>query len=74
MAKLKILGAIPSLRLLPGKPLLCQISMRVHVKTEQEYHSQAYALRMNGASTEFLIADPDHRPTWIDMTKIEIVE
>jgi hypothetical protein len=64
----------PILRLLPGKPLLCQISLRVHVKAEQEYHSQAYAIRVNGSVTELLVADKNRQLLWIDTGHIEVVE
>ena len=48
--------------------------MRVHIRAENEYHSQAYAVRVNGASTEFLIVDPEHKPRWIDISKIKVLE
>jgi hypothetical protein len=65
---------LPILRLLAGKPLLCQISLRVHVKGEQEYHSQAYAIRVNGAVTELLVADKNRKLLWLDTKHLEVVE
>ena len=65
---------LPILRLLSDKPLMCQISLRVHVKAEQEYHSQAYAIRVNGGVTELLVADKNRQLVWIDTEHIEAVE
>jgi hypothetical protein len=53
---------------------LCQISLRVHVKADAEYHSQAYAVRMMADKTEFLIADQSHKLFWIDIARVEAVE
>jgi hypothetical protein len=65
---------LPILRLLSGRPLMCQISMRVHVKAEQEYHSRAYAIRVNGNVTELLVADKDRKLLWLDTERLEVVE
>ena len=59
--KFKKMEKLPSMKLLPRKPLMCQVYMQVHIKEEQEYHFRAYVIRVNGASTEFLIADLDHK-------------
>jgi hypothetical protein len=48
--------------------------MRVHVKAEQEYHSQAYAIRMIGNTTELLIADKNQKLVWLDSARLEVVE
>lgn len=53
---------------------MCQISLRVHVKAEQEYHSQAYAIRVNSEMTEVLVADKNRQLLWIDTENLEVVE
>lgn len=74
MLKIKMLETLPSFKLLPGKPVMCQVSMRLHIIDEREYHSNAYALRVNGTSTEFLVVTPDHIPKWIDISKVQVIE
>jgi hypothetical protein len=67
----------PILRFLPvGKPLICQISLRVHVRGrgEQEYHSRAYAIRIIGETTELLVADKNRKLLWINTEYLEVVE
>ena len=58
----------------PWRPLLCQVSLRVHIRTDEEYHSRAYAIRVTPDTTELLIADQFHKLTWIDMARVEVVE
>ncbi|MBN1128270.1 MAG: hypothetical protein JXA71_04755 [Chitinispirillaceae bacterium] len=53
---------------------MCQILIRVHVKAEQEYHSQAYAIRVNGEITELLVADKNGKLLWIDTDHLEVIE
>lgn len=48
--------------------------MRVHIKAEQEYHSQAYTIRVNGNVTELLVADKNRKLLWIDTEHLEVVE
>jgi hypothetical protein len=74
MLMLKGRKGLPILRLLAGKPLMCQVSLRVHVKAEQEYHSQAYAIRINGEVTELLVADKNRKLLWLSTEFIEVVE
>jgi hypothetical protein len=66
------------LRLLPkvriGKQMMAQISIRVHVKMEQEYHSQSYAIRVIGDTTELLVADKDKKLIWVNTAQLEVVE
>lgn len=74
MLKLIPLPLLPSIKIRLGKPLLAQISMRVHVKAEQEYHSQAYAIRVNGDVTELLVVDKDHKFIWVNIAHLEAVD
>lgn len=68
------IGALSLLKAKQPLPLLCQVSLRVHIKTDVEYHSRAYAIRMTADTTELLIADQFHKLIWIDMARIEVVE
>jgi hypothetical protein len=75
MLKLMQLRLLPSFKVRFGKPMIAQISLRVHVKkAEQEYHSQAYAIRVNGDATELLVADKNKKLLWLDTEHIEVVE
>lgn len=55
-------------------PMLAQISLRVHVKTEHEYHTHAYAIRVADDVTELLIADKENKIVWMNVSQIEGVE
>jgi|WetSurMetagenome_2_1015567.scaffolds.fasta_scaffold58392_3 hypothetical protein len=68
------IGTLSLLKTRKPEPLLCQISLRVHVRTGQEYHSKAYAVRVIADTTELLIADQFHKLIWIDIAKVEVVE
>jgi hypothetical protein len=74
MLMLRARKGLPILRLLSGKPLMCQISMHVHVKGVSEYHSHAYAIRVNGDVTQLLVADKDRKLLWLDTEHLEVVE
>ena len=69
---------ILQMRLLPvlrsARPMMTQISLKVHVKTEQEYHSRAYAIRVFGDTTELLVSDKNKKLNWVDMALLDAVE
>lgn len=68
------LRLLPFLKLRSFKPMLAQISMRVHVKKEHEYHTHAYAIRVVDNKTDLLIADKDNKIIWMDIAQVEIVD
>lgn len=71
---MKKLQLLPLIRIRAGKPLLAQISLRVHIKADQEYHSHAYAIRINGDVTELLVADKDRKLIWLNSRQLEVVD
>lgn len=68
------LRLLPFIKLRSFKPMLAQVSMRVHVKTEHEYHSHAYAIRVVDNKTDLLIADKNNKIIWMDIAQLEAVE
>jgi hypothetical protein len=72
--KIMQLRLLPFIKLRSFKPMLAQISMRVHVKKEHEYHSHAYAIRVVDNKTDLLIADKDNKIIWIDIAQVEIID
>jgi hypothetical protein len=65
---------LPALMVRPRKSLLAQVSIRVHVKAEQEYHSHAYAMRVTGDITELLVVDKNKKLHWLGIEHIEVVD
>jgi len=69
--KMKIL---PLLKKRAEKPLIAQVSLRVHVKDDQEYHSHAYAMRVTGEKTELLVIDKNSKFTWFAIEHLEGID
>jgi hypothetical protein len=69
--KMKIL---PLLKKRAEKPLIAQVSLRVHVKDDQEYHSHAYAMRVTGEKTELLVIDKNRKFTWFAIEHLEDID
>jgi hypothetical protein len=72
--KIMQLRLLPFTKLRSFKPLLAQVTMRVNVKTEHEYHSYAYAIRVIDNKTELLMSDKDNEVIWMDISQLEAVE
>ena len=69
--KMKIL---PLLRKRVETPIVAQVSLRVHVKDDQEYHSHAYAMRVTGDKTELLVIDKNRKFIWFDIEHLEGID
>jgi hypothetical protein len=68
------IGPLSLLKRKQSGPLLCRVSLRVHIRSGHEYHSNAYAVRVAGDTTELLVADQFHKLMWIDIAEVEAVE
>ena len=68
------LKKLPLLKKRDEKPIIAQVTMHIHVKAEQEYHTCAYAVRVTGDKTELLVADKNQKLIWLDTVQLEVVE